>query len=132
MTWRAYLAIALLAWAFGCGWFVRDLAADRDVARRDAGDAKAVVEAVKDTRTDDLASQAGASPVEQQRVEQQAQVQTEFKYITREVIRYVAANPSPAGCGLSADGLRIWRQSSAGQGGTEPVDSAGAAVPVPR
>lgn len=130
MTWRAYLAVALMVLSFGSGWFVRDALADRDTARRDTADATSAVEAVKDARTDDLASQAGASPVEQQRVEQQAQAQTEFKYITREVIRYVAANPSPAGCGLSADGLRIWTDASRGRH-AEPVDPAGPAVPMP-
>lgn len=128
---RFALVALLCVLSWWAGWEWRDRSADLTVAERDRDDAKAVGEAVTEARTEDLASQAGTSPVEQQRVEQQAQVQTEFKYITREVIRYVQSNPSPAGCGLSADGLRIWRASSAGQAATEPDDPAGAAGPVP-
>ncbi|WP_036041595.1 hypothetical protein [Bradyrhizobium yuanmingense] len=102
------------------GWAIRGWRADAVEARRDASDAQTETANVTEVRKDDKDSQAGAAVVEQQRVEQQAQAATEFKYITREVIRYVASNPSPAGCGLSADGLRIWRQSSAGKAAGEP------------
>lgn len=132
MNWRGYLAIALVAISFGSGFWLRGVMSDRDVAQRDAGDAKAVAENVTEVRKDDKASQADTAVVEQQHVEQQQQAATEFKYITREVIRYVASNPSPAGCGLDADGLRIWRQSSAGKAAAEPGGAAVSNGAVPR
>lgn len=114
------------------GWTIRGWRADAVEARRDASDAQAEVQNVTEVRKDDKDSQAGTAVVEQQRVEQDAQAATEFKYITREVIRYVASNPSPAGCGLDADGLRIWRQSSAGKASAEPDRAAGASGAVSR
>lgn len=132
MTWRAYVAVALLVLAFGSGFWLRGVMSDRDTAQRDASDAQAEVQNVTEVRKDDKDSQAGTAVVEQQRVEQDAQAATEFKYITREVIRYVAANPSPAGCGLDADGLRIWRQSSAGKASAEPDRAASASGAVSR
>lgn len=132
MTWRAYVAIALLVLGFGSGFWLRGVMSDRDVAQRDASDAQAEVQNVTEVRKDDKASQADAAVVEQQHVEQQQQAATEFKYITREVIRYVASNPSPAGCGLDADGLRIWRQSSAGKASAQPDHSAVASGAVSR
>lgn len=130
-TIRIALVAILCSLSWWAGWEWRDRSADVTIAQRDAADATGATKAITEARTDDKAGQAGASTVEHERVEQQAQAATEFKYITREVIRYVQSNPSPAGCGLDADGLRIWRQSSAGRR-AEPVDTAGAAVPVSR
>lgn len=132
MTWRAYVAIAMLAASFGCGWFVRDLAADRDTAQRDASDAQVEAQVVTDARTDDKASQAGASTVEQERVEQATATENNFKIIYRDVVRYVQTNPSLAGCGADAEFVRIWNAANAGRIEAEPVDSGGAVGAVPR
>lgn len=126
----AMVGILCVACTF-CGWTVRGWRADAVEAKRDAGDAKAEVQSVTEVRKDDKESQAGAADVERQRVQQQAQAATEFKVIYRDVVRYVESNRSPAGCGLSADGLRIWRQSSAGKAGAEPEHPAGTAGAMP-
>lgn len=43
----------------------------------------------------------------------QERVRTEFRIITREVVRYVEAHPDRREC-LDADGLRIWNAANAG------------------
>jgi len=127
---RLALALFLCAVSFVCGFGLRDIMADRDTAERDVGDLQSHVEAATEARVDDLGSQAAASDIEAERVTDEAESRIEYRYITQEVVRYVAANPSPAGCGLTADGLRIWRQASAGQH-SKPVDPGRAAGPLP-
>lgn len=131
MTWRAYAGLALLLAAFGSGYWLRDVMADRETAQRDAGDAQAEVAVVTEAREDDKASQAGASEVEQQRVEQAASTENNFKIIYRDVVRYVQTNPSLAGCGADAEWVRLWNAANAGRIEAEPVDTGRAAGAVP-
>lgn len=132
MTWRAYAALALLLIGFGSGYWLRDVMSDRDTAQRDASDAQAEVQVVTDARTDDKASQAGASTVEHERVEQSTATENNFKIIYRDVVRYVQTNTSIAGCGADAEFVRLWNAANAGSIEAEPVDSGGAAGAMPR
>ena len=45
---------------------------------------------------------------------QREQVRTVYRTITKEVNHYVDTHPDSRGCGLDADGLRIWRAANAG------------------
>lgn len=124
----AALMCALSAWG---GWEWRDRSADVTTAERDRDDAAAAVVVIADARAADLAGQADAGAAEGAAIQQQQEAKTEYRYITREVVRYVAANPSPDGCGLDADGLRIWRDASAGRRKAEPDHTPVGDGPVP-
>ncbi|KAF1017682.1 MAG: hypothetical protein GAK31_00950 [Stenotrophomonas maltophilia] len=129
---RLILALALVIGGMATGWTVRGWRSDAVEAKRDAGDAKVAAENVAQARHDDAANQSGVAQVERERVARSTESGTEFKQITREVIRYVQANPAPDGCNLGDSGVRIWRAASAGKASAEPDDSAGANRPVSR
>ena len=51
-----------------------------------------------------------------------------YRTITQQVVKYVQTHPSAAGCGLDADGLRIWNAANAAISASAPVAaSAGVA-----
>jgi hypothetical protein len=58
--------------------------------------------------------------VEKQTVVDVAQTDAVFDQIDMEVKKYEQSHPAAAGCGLDADGLRLWRAANAG---TEPDDA---------
>lgn len=135
MTAQIRLAIlaAAAALSFWAGWEWRDRSADVTIAERDTKDAQAQTQAVTQARTDDHATQQGATAVEEQRVEQDAKREATFQSIDREVFRYVSIPPAAAGPDVvDADFLRIWNAASAGKPArAEPVDSARTAGRLP-
>jgi hypothetical protein len=110
--------IVFVVWtagAFFAGMEWRDRSCDLAVSEGNTKQAEAKVEAVVDARTEDKAGQASAAQVEQDRVAVEADAESQFKVIEVEVVRYVQANPDPAGCDLGPDGLRAWRAANAGR-----------------
>lgn len=72
-----------------------------------------------------------ALEAERQNLEREQVTNTVYKTITEKVVEYVQANPSVAGCGLDADGLRLWNDANSGAVGTHPGGGRSADGEVP-
>ena len=126
------LILALIVGAFFYGRHTRGVECALASTTVERDQAQAQVQVVEAVREDDQASQSSAQQVEAERVQASANTEANFRVITREVIRYVQANPDPAGCMLGPDGLRAWRAANAGTApGAEPDRPGGAGRAVP-
>lgn len=111
------LLAAFVVWSGVCyyaGFTRADQRADIASTRAEVKQETARADSVTAARSTDHASAQGAAKVEQKRAEQAANTEKQFQTIEREVVRYVHANPDPAGCDLDGDGLRAWRAANAG------------------
>lgn len=86
---------------------------------RHANDACAAAQLEAVQRAIEQANQQALEDAEVLRghVEIQERTRTEFKTISREVIRYVETHPNRVQC-LDADGLRLWNAANAGSSET--------------
>lgn len=101
--------LLVLATSFGSGYWVRSSSCAEAWAERDARDEANRRKAAEDARKNDQSGQKAAGEVESERLDDERKADVVYRYIDREVTRYVRENPSPAGCGLDAHGLQLWR-----------------------
>src|SRR5574344_1899307 len=120
---KAAILSAVIAASAGSAWWVRSLVADKAEAALREQIAAEYRKALEDARSDAEASQRAADDSERRRLEDQGKERIVYRDIEKEVIRYVETNASPDGCGLTDDGLRLWRKAR----DAEPVDSGGPA-----
>lgn len=104
---------------FCAGWAWRGTIADLSEAVRVVEMEKAHRKALEDARSDAEASQRAASESERRRLDDQGKERIVYRDIERKVVEYVESHASPDSCGLTDDGLRLWRQAR----DAEPVDS---------
>ena len=116
---KAAILAAIIAASAGSAWWVRSLVADKAEAGLREQIAAEYRKALEDARSDAEASQRAADESERRRLAEQGKERIVYRDIQNEVIRYVEVNASPDGCGLTADGLQLWRKAR----DAEPVDS---------
>lgn len=120
---KAAILAATIAASAGSAWWVRSLVADKAEAALREQIAAEYRKALEDARSDAEASQRAADESERSRLAEQGKERIVYREIEKEVIRYVETHSSADGCGLTDDGLRLWRKAR----DAEPVDSGSAA-----
>lgn len=115
---KAAILAAIIATSAGSAWWVRSLVADKAEAALRGQISAEYRKALEDARSDAEASQRAAAESERRRLEEQGKERIVYRDIEKEVIRYVETHSSPDGCGLTDDGLRLWRKAR----DAEPVD----------
>lgn len=131
MVMRPWMYIALFAVAvavvFGAGWKARSVVAERDAATVVVNQNKTA----DDQRQLTMKVEAAQGEVRQEsskRLDTKAvQAQVQVKYVTQEVVRYVAS-PSSGKCDLNAGWVHAYNASLGGMGA---VPSAAGAGPAP-
>src|SRR5574344_2342747 len=108
---KAAILAAIIALSAGSAWWVRGLVADKAESALRKQIAAEYRKALEDARSDAEASQRAAAESERRRLEEQGKERIVYRDIHNEVIRYVEVNASPDGCGLTDDGLRLWRKA---------------------
>lgn len=116
---KAAILAAIIAASAGTSWWVRGLVAHKAEAAMREQIASEYRKALEDARSDAEASQRAADESERRRLAEQGKERIVYRDIEKEVIRYVETNASPDGCGLTDDGLRLWRKAR----DAESVDS---------
>ncbi len=112
--------IALVAWAYvqgvSAGKTERTAHYEAVLAERDRAAAQALADGLRQARAQ--ATQAMAA--ERTHLNAQAKTEARFRTITKTVTEYVDKNPGLAGCGLDADGLRLWNAANDGDDRAAP------------
>ena len=116
---KAAILAAIIAASAGSAWWVRGLVAYKSGAALREQIASEYSNALEDARSDAEASQRAADESERRRLGEQGKERIVYRDIQNEVIRYVETRASPDGCGLTADGLSLWRKAR----DAEPVNS---------
>ena len=116
---KAAILAAIIAASAGSAWWVRSLVGDKAEAALREQIAAEYRNALEDARSDAEASQRAADESERRRIEEQGKERIVYRDINNEVIRYVETRASPDGCGLTDDGLQLWRKARDAQ----PVNS---------
>lgn len=106
--------LCIVAWAYTFGVSVGTSRAAAQhlaqIAERDRLSAQAMAAALHQAKAD--AQEAMAA--ERAHLQAQAKTEARFRVITETVKEYIHANPDLAGCGLDADGLRVWNEANRG------------------
>lgn len=110
----AVAAVSLLWWVYGAGEDAGYHAAQLNCQKQQAADQAARDEAAAKVQRSHRESIAAAVAAERAYWQGQAQAETYYNEIEREVIRYVERTPSTPDCGLDADGLRLWQAANRG------------------
>lgn len=116
---KAAILAAIIAASAGSAWWVRSLVADKSESALREQIAAEYRKALEDARSDAEASQRAADESERRRLAEQGKERIVYRDIERKVVEYVEAHASPDGCGLTDDGLQLWRKAR----DAEPVDS---------
>jgi cell division protein FtsL len=116
--------LAVLVCAYGFGYHVRDLSAQRDQQTALANQAK---QDNANTQWQlDVALTNAKTESDQAVADATAHQKTviEYRTITRTLTQYVQTHPDNPACDVDADGLRLWREANAANA-TAPSDTAG-------
>jgi hypothetical protein len=116
---KAAILAAIIALSAGGAWYVRGLIAHKQVTALEAKNEAEHKKALQDALDNAEASQRAAAESEARRLAEQGKERIVYRDIEKEVVRYVETHSSPDGCGLTDDGLRLWRAARDAQ----PVDS---------
>lgn len=108
---KAAILAAIIAASAGSAWWVRSLVADKAESALREQIAAEYRKALEDARSDAEASQRAADESERRRLAEQGKERIVYRDIENEVIRYVETHSSPDGCGLTDDGLSLWRKA---------------------
>lgn len=108
---KAAILAAVIAISAGSAWWVRGLVAHKSESALREQIASEYRKALEDARSDAEASQRAADESERRRLAEQGKERIVYRDIQNEVIRYVEVNASPDGCGLTDDGLQLWRKA---------------------
>ncbi len=112
--------LAVVGWAFHRGKSIgsaeRTTYYERILADRDRKAANALADAL--AKAD--ANVKAALAAERAHLVRQRKTEARFKTITQTVTEYVDKTPSLAGCGLDADGLRLWNAANDGDDRAAP------------
>ena len=118
---RLYLVLAgalitggLLWWVYSLGNEAGENRARNQCQQQQAIDQRAREEAEAKALRSHREIMSAAVAAERAYWQGQAQAETYYNEIEREVIRYVERTPSTPDCGLDADGLRLWQAANRG------------------
>ncbi len=112
--------LAVVGWAYKRGGDVgrekQTARYERILAERDKEAAKQLADALNKA----AANAKAALAAERAHLVRQRKTEARFKTITQTVTEYVEKTPSLAGCGLDADGLRLWNAANDGNDSAAP------------
>lgn len=117
---KAAILAAVIALSAGSAWWVRGLVAYKSEAALREQIAAEYRKALEDASSNAEASQRAADESERRRLAEQGKERIVYRDIQNEVIRYVETHASHDVCGLTDDGLRLWRKAR----DAEPVDTS--------
>ncbi len=115
-----FVMLAVVGWAYyrgvSNGSSERTTYYERILSDRDRKAAKALADALAKADSDAKAALAA----ERAHLTRQRKTEARFKTITQTVTEYVQKTPSLAGCGLDANGLRLWNAANDGDDSAAP------------